>query len=494
MKKTLKMLAFDFGASSGRAILGQFDGEKLDINEIHRFPNEPVEINGSLFWDVLRLFHEVKQGLHKCVLAGHTDIDSIAVDTWGVDFALLDAQGNLLGNPYHYRDSNTEGVMGELYKTIQGEELYMMTGIQHMRFNTIYQLFSMKQRNLPAFEKAETMLLTPDLFNYFLSGTKKAEVSIASTTQLLDPFTGNWSSDIIERLGLPSKIFQEIIPSGAVIGRLTKALSEELGIKRASIVATASHDTQSAIACVPAEGSDFAYISCGTWSLMGIESEKPIINVKSNKFAFTNEKGINGKTTFLKNIMGLWLVQECKRHWDWEGGRISFAELENMANEAEPFVNFIDPENEVFMAPGDMPQRIRDYCSHTGQKVPQSKGEIIRCIYQSIAFKYRSTVEMLEDISGRKLDVIHMVGGGIKDKTLCSFTADATGRKVFAGPVEATSAGNLMVQAMALGGVKDLAEIRKVIKKSFEPEVYLPSDNANWDASFEKYKKLTSFE
>lgn len=489
MSNKTKMLAFDFGASSGRAILGVFNGEMLDLQEIHRFPNEPVEIRGSLYWDILRLYHEIRQGIQKCANGGHRDLDSIAVDTWGVDFGLLDENGNLLCNPYHYRDVNTEGIMEEVFKLIPGDELYSKTGLQHMRFNTVFQLFSMKYRNLPAFKQAKTMLLTPDLFNYFLTGIKAAEYSIASTTELIDPYRGNWSVDIINKLGLPDYIFPDLVQTGSIIGGLSNEIVHESGILKAVVIATASHDTQSAIASVPAEGDDFAYISCGTWSLMGIESDSPIINEKSSLMAFTNEKGIEGKTTFLKNIMGLWLIQECKHQWDREGNNVSFTELEEMASAAKPFINFINPENDVFMAPGDMPSRIKIYCADTKQPVPETKGEIIRCIYQSIALKYKMTLDMLEEISGKQLNAIHMVGGGIKDKTLCAFTASATGRKVIAGPVEATSVGNLMIQALGLGKIKNLAEIRKVVKASFPTTAYEPVDTSAWLEAYEYYKR-----
>lgn len=484
MSEYTKMLAFDFGASSGRAILGSFNGEKLELQEIHRFPNEPVEIRGGLFWDVLRLYHEIRQSIQMCSIGGHKDIQSIGIDTWGVDFALLDEQGNLLGNPYHYRDLNTEGIMDEVFKTIPKEDLYAKTGLQHMRFNTIFQLYSMKLRNLPAFNSANTMLLTPDLFNYFLTGRKAAECSIASTTELLNPRNSKWSVELINKLGIPLKLFPEILETGSIIGPLSEDIVRDTGLIDAIVVATASHDTQSAIASVPAEDEDFVYISCGTWSLMGIESKVPIINEKSNSLSFTNEKGVEGTTTFLKNIMGLWLVQECKHQWDKEGEKVSFAELEKMAAEAEPFISFIDPENEIFMAAGDMPSRIRKYCSATNQAVPETKGEIMRCIYQSIALKYKMTLDMLEEISDRKFNVIHMVGGGIKDKTLCSFTASATGIKVVAGPVEATSIGNIMVQALALGKVKDLKEIRKVVKASFATTVFEAENESAWHEAY----------
>ncbi len=490
MANPLKMLAFDFGASSGRAILGIYDGQKLKIEEIHRFSNDPVEVNGSLYWDVLRLYFEIKQGIQKCALQGHRDISSIAVDTWGVDFGLLDEHGDLLGNPFHYRDKRTHGMMEKVFELIPKEEIYNRTGIEFIWFNTILQIFSMKYHDSPVLREAKTFLLMPDLFNYFLTGVKASEYSISSTTQLMDSAAGKWSEEIISSLGLPKELFMDIVKPGTVIGSLKADLAKELGVPELKVVAVAGYDTQSAIASVPAVEEQFAFISCGTWSLMGVESDAPIISEKSSKLSFTNEGGVGGKTTFMKNIMGLWLVQECKRQWDREGKNLSYSQLENMCGSSKPFEAFIDPDDDSFISPGDMPARVREYCKKTGQPVPETEGDVIRCIMQSLALKYRMTVEALEDITGRKLNVIHMVGGGIKDKVLCRFTANATGRKVVAGPVEATAIGNLMVQVMALGQVKDLKEIRRVVSSSFSPEIYQPEDSGLWSEAFEKYKAV----
>lgn len=490
MSSKTKMLAFDFGASSGRAMLGTLEGDVLTLEEIHRFSNDPVSVNGSLHWDILRLFHEIKQGILKCSNGGHKDLASMAVDTWGVDFGLLDGQGNLLGNPYHYRDALTDGMMEEVFKVIPSKELYSRTGIQFMKFNTIFQLFAMKFRDLPLMREAKTMLMTPDLLNYFLTGVKLTEYSIASTSQLLDPEKREWAWDIIDKLTLPRDLFTPIVPPGAVVGKLLSEISGELGIPQIPVIAAASHDTQSAIASVPASETDYVYISCGTWSLMGVEAEQPILNEKSFQLAYTNEGGVDNKISFLKNIMGLWLVQECKRQWDREGENHSFAELEAMAEQAEPFVSFVDPDHESFMAPGNMPARIREYCRKTGQMIPQGKGEIVRCIAQSLALKYRLTVEHLEEILGRKLPVIHMVGGGIKDKMLCRFTANSTGREVIAGPVEATAIGNLMVQAIALGRVESLSRAREIIRNSFPTVAYRPEDCEAWNAAYGRFRAV----
>ena len=487
MTKPLKMLAFDFGASSGRAILGIFDGNKLITEELHRFSNDPVDVRGNFYWDILRLFHEIKQGIIKCVNLGHKDIDSIGIDTWGVDYGLLDEKGNLLGNPYHYRDTRTDGMMEEVFKIIPKEELYQKTGIQFMKFNTIFQLYSTKLNNPSILEQAKTLLFIPDLLNYFLTGVKVTEYSIASTSQLLDPQTRTWSSEILDKLELPRQMLTDIVPSGTIIGKLSKTLAQELGIGEVNVVASASHDTASAVAAVPATSRDYVYISSGTWSLMGVEADEPIINGMSSQLAFTNEGGVSNKIRFLKNIMGLWLVQECKRQWNKEGDNCSFAELEKLAREAKPFVSFVDPDDDSFMTPGNMPEKIRAFCKKTNQPVPESKGEVIRCVLQSLALKYRKTVESLEQILGKELPVVHMVGGGIKDTLLCQFTANATGKKVIAGPVEATSIGNLMTQAMALSKINSLQEIRQVVKNSFETTEYLPEDIEQWNQAYGRF-------
>lgn len=484
------MLAFDFGASSGRAVIGCLKDGRLITEEIHRFSNDPVKIGGNFHWDVLRLFHEIKQSIIKCSNSGHRDIASMAVDTWGVDFGLLDGRGKLIGNPYHYRDSLTDGMMEEAFKLIPKGEFYEKTGVQFMKFNTVFQLFALKLRQFPELERARTMLLMPDLFNYFLTGVKASELSIASTTQILKPGTAEWDMGIIGKLGIPEHIFTDIVPTGTVIGKIYPDLAKELGVGEIPVVAAAGHDTQAAIVSVPSEDSEFAYISCGTWSLMGIETEAPIIDEKSRKLAFTNEVGVGNKTTFLKNIMGLWLIQESRRQWEKEGKNYTFSELEAMAEGTEPFKSFIDTEDEFFMAPGDMPERIRNYCRGTRQAVPETVGEILCCIYQSLVLKYRQTIEYLEYIKGREIPVIHLIGGGIKDNTLCRLTADATGKKVIAGPVEATSIGNLLVQAMALGQVKNLHEARQIVRKSFPVKSYEPRGTAEWNEAYERYLKI----
>lgn len=491
MASTIKTLAFDFGASSGRAILAEYDGKKVNLTEMHRFSNDPVKINNSLHWDILRLFFEIKNGILNTVNAGHKDIASIGIDTWGVDYGLLDIGGNLLSNPYHYRDLRTMGVIETAYQLAGKGYIYSETGIQFAWFNTIYQLLAEKLSNTVSLQNAHTMLHIPDLFNYFLTGVKKTEYSIASTSQLYNSCTDDWSWGLIEKLGLPKSIFTEVIHPGQMIGTLLPEISDELGIGRVPVAAVASHDTASAVAAVPCEeNSNYVYISCGTWSLMGVETEKPIINEKTAKYNFTNEGGINHTIRLLKNIMGLWIIQECRRQWTREGQKLSFDDMENAAWNAEPFKCLIDPDDMSFAGPGNMPKFVAQFCEKTGQAAPSNIGQTIRAIAESLALKYRYTIECLEDILGKKIEVIHMVGGGIKDTMVCQFTANATGLPVIAGPIEATSMGNIAAQLMALKEVNSLQEAREIIKASFEPKYYEPEGSEAWDDAYQKFLKL----
>lgn len=491
MGKLYKFLAFDFGASSGRAMLATFDGDKITLEEKHRFSNDPVLVNGDLHWDVLRLFHEIKQGILKCANSGDRDIDCIGIDTWGVDYGLLDKNDKLLGNPYHYRDTRTEGMYEEAFKHVPKEEIFKETGIAFNWFNTIFQLLSAKLSGDVTLEQAKTLLFMPDLFNFFLTGEKKTEYTVASTSQMFDSVKHDWAHDVLHKLGLPEDLFTEIVYPGEKIGTLRPELAEELGVGQIPVIAVASHDTGSAVASVPVVGEkDFIYISSGTWSLMGVELDQPNLSDEALSYNFTNEGGVDKTIRFLKNIMGLWLIQESRRQWDREGELLSFDELERQANAAQPFASMIDPDDEAFQTPGNMPERIREYCRKTGQKVPETKGEIVRCIAQSLAFRYRYTVEGMERVTGNPYNVIHIVGGGIKDKMICQFTANATKRTVSAGPVEATSIGNIIVQAMAMGAIKDLTEGRQVVKNSFDITTYEPQDSPAWDEAYAKWQQI----
>ncbi|SCH44671.1 rhamnulokinase [Romboutsia sp. 1001713B170207_170306_H8] len=483
-----QVLAFDFGASSGRCMLGVYDGTKISIKEIHRFSNDPVIVNGTMYWDVLRLFFEIKQSLIKAKSFGK--IQSIGIDTWGVDFALLDEYGNILENPVHYRDGRTAGMVEESFKKISKEEFYDITGNQFMEINTAFQLLSLKEKRSHLLERADVMLLMPDLFNYLLTGKKVTENSIASTTQLFDAKNRNWSNKVIDSLELPKKIFTEIVPSGTIIGKISEDISEELGIDMCDVVAVAGHDTQSALVSAPAMEDDFVFLSCGTWSLLGTEIDEPIINEKSEHYNITNEGGYENKASFLKNIIGLWLIQESKRQWEREGKEYSFSELEELAKKTKPFKCFIDPDDPVFVPAGNIPNRIKEYCMKTNQEVPQNEGEIVRCINESLALKYRYALEEIKDCTNKNYKTLYMLGGGIQSKLLCQMTANACDINVSAGPIEATVLGNIAIQLMARNEIKDLKEARQIIKNSQDIINYYPTNTKVWNEKYDTFKEI----
>lgn len=486
------VLAFDYGAGSGRAILGSFDGERLQLNEIHRFSNDPVMAGGSLHWDVLRLYHEMKQGILKGNQQTQGNISSIGIDTWGVDFGLLDKNDCLLGNPYHYRDARTEGMIGEALKTAGRERIYQDTGISFQKFNTLYQLLSMVRSKSTFLEKAETLLFIPDLLSFFLTGNKACEFTIASTSQMLLAGRGTWAYDLLNELGIPVEILPEIIDSCSSAGTLQKSVQDELGVKEIPVIAVASHDTGSAVISVPFSSTDDAYISSGTWSLLGAECEKPVINETTLNLNYTNEGGINRSILLMKNIMGLWIYQECRRSWKKEGIQASFDEMGALAQAAAPFQAFIDVDDETFYSPGNMPRKVAAYCEKTGQKAPSDMGSIVRLVIESLALKYRSAVEGLEAITGRKVPALHIVGGGCKNTMLSRFTANLLKRPVTAGPVEATAIGNVMAQLIALKEVEDLQQAREIVKRSFPTEEYLPEDTEQWDEAYSRYQNQMS--
>ncbi|HIE52198.1 MAG TPA: rhamnulokinase [Armatimonadetes bacterium] len=497
MAERRKFLALDLGAESGRGLVGLFDGEKLQLEEVHRFPNGPVRLLDSLHWDVLRLWEEVKQALRLAVRKYGPDFAGIGVDTWGVDFGLLGRGHVLLGNPYHYRDKRTDGMLEEAFRRVPREEIFACTGIQFMQLNTLYQLLAMEVEHSPLLEVAETLLMMPDLFHFWLSGQRVSEFSIATTTQFYDPrggmretVRGEWARQLLERMGLPTDLLPEVVPSGTVLGDLRPSVAEEVGLGAVPVVAPAAHDTGSAVAAVPAEGENWAYISSGTWSLMGVEVTEPIINEAALTFNFTNEGGMGGTIRFLKNIMGLWLVQESRRTWARAGEEHSYSELTQMAAEAEPFLALVEPDHTSFLPMGDMPARIRAFCQQTGQPAPKTKGAIVRCALESLALKYRWVLEKLEAVLGRRLEVIHIVGGGSQNTLLSQFTADATKRPVVTGPVEATAIGNVMIQALARGEVGSHAEAREVIRRSFDLLTYEPRQPEAWDAAYERFLRV----
>lgn len=483
-----KILSFDFGASSGRAMISSFDGEKITMEEIHRFSNDTVIVNGTMYWDILRLFFEIKTSITKAVNSG--GFDAIGIDTWGVDFGLIDKRGKLLGNPVHYRDLRTEGIPEKVFETISKEEIYNRTGTQCMRINTLYQLMYLKENEPEIFENTEKVLLIPDLFAYMLTGEMRAEASIASTTNLYNPYKRDWDYDLIERLGLDKNLFPEIIKAGNIYGYLTDEICEELGCEKVPVIAVCAHDTASAVAATPSFADDFVYISCGTWSLFGIELPEPIINDEVCKLNFTNEGGFDDTVRFLKNIMGLWLIQESRRQWRREGEEVGFDLLEKEALASEPFKCFVDVDDPMFESAGNLPRRVKEFCEKTGQYVPKNRGEIMRCIYQSIAMKYKYTFNKLGEIANKKYTKINMLGGGIKDKLLCRLTADACNAEVLAGPTEATVMGNIAVGYYALGEIKDFADIRKTVSNSTDIKHYLPENPEAWEEAYERYLKI----
>ena len=482
--------AIDLGAESGRVVLGSVSERKLELKEMHRFPNGPVRILDELHWDVLRLWAEMKQGLGLAWREAG-GLAGAGIDTWGVDFGLLARGDALLGNPFHYRDARNDGMLEKAFAIVPRQRIFEQTGIQFMQFNTVFQLLSMRLSNSALLERAETLLMMPDLFNFWFTGRKCVEFSNATTTQAYNPREGRWAGELITQLGLPGNVFPEIVPSGTVLGPVRKDIREELGIGELPIIAPATHDTGSAVAAVPADPKrGWAFLSSGTWSLMGMEVHAPMISEQSLAYNFTNEGGVGGTYRFLKNIMGLWLVQECRRTWQRAGQEYSYAQLADLAGSAKPFTTLLNPDDASFLPPGDMPARIAEFARKTGQPVPQDPGQFVRCCLESLALTYRQTLRRIEACTGRKAEVVHIVGGGCQNKHLSQWAADATGCTVVAGPVEATAAGNIAVQALAGGVFSDIWAARELIRRSFEVTVYEPKDTARWDEVYGRFEGL----
>lgn len=488
---TQRYLAFDLGASSGRSVIGAFDGARLTLEEGYRFPNGMVRLLGHLHWDVLRLFEEMKHALGLCARSGLKPV-SIGVDTWGVDFALIGKHHTVLGFPYAYRDPQTAGVMEWAFTEVSQEEIFEQTGIQFLPINSLYHLIALVRAESPLLRAAERLLMIPDLFNLFLTGVEAAEFTDVTTTQCYNPRTGTWAWPLLEQFGIPTGIMPEIIPPGTALGPLLPDVAEETGIGSLMVIAPASHDTGSAVAAVPAQGEDWAYLSSGTWSLMGIESRVPVISPQALAFNVTNEGGVGGTFRVLKNIAGLWLIQECKRIWERDGNDLSYETIVRMAEAAPPFAAFIDPDDLTFLSPPRMSDAIRDACVRTGQPVPSSHGQLARCVFESLALKYRYVLDQLVALRGAPLSVLHIVGGGTQNALLCQFTANATGLPVIAGPVEATAIGNLLVQAMAHGELADLAQLREVVRRSFPLITYEPADRAAWDEAYARFREAVT--
>jgi len=487
-----KFLAFDFGAESGRVILGRLDRSKIRLEEIHRFPNRQIKVFDHIYWDIHYLFDELKQGLMKTGNLGHKNLSGIGVDTWGVDFGFLGKGNQLLGNPYCYRDSRTKGMMERAFNLMSKDEIYKYTGIQFMQLNSIFQLLSIVETQSISLSVIEKLLFMPDLFNFFMTGEKLSEYSIASTSQLLNAKDKTWEPAIFEKLNLPIKIMAPVIQPGSVIAKILPEITEETGIQAVDVIAPACHDTASAVAAVPAQLSNWAYLSSGTWSLVGIEVKTPIINENSLKHNFTNEGGINQTIRFLRNTMGLWLLQKCSLSWRQNGEELTYAEITNMAKKATPFKCIVNPDDLTFLNPPDMPTAILDFCKKTNQPYPESKGEFARCIFESLALKYRYILELINSMRGETIEVLHIVGGGSQNELLNQFTANSTGLEVIAGPIEATALGNIIVQAIAKKELGSLQEGRGLVANSFTLKRYEPEKQELWNDIYQKSISLFS--
>ena len=495
MKQTTNFLAIDLGASSGRVMVGRWAGalaaRRFELEELHRFRNAPIEQAGHLYWDVPQLWREIKTGMARYAAREDAPLAGIGIDTWAVDFGLLDGAGRLLGNPYHYRDTRTVGVAARVDRLVPPERLYDVTGIQRLPFNTLYQLVGMQEGNGPQLQGAETLLMIPDLFHYWLTGRKVAEYTNATTTAFLAARERRWSTELLQQLDLPTHVLPPVVAPGTVLGELLPDVRDEVGLPEGvPVIATATHDTASAVAAIPGLDSGSAYISSGTWSLVGVETTEPILSEQARRLNFTNEGGVAGTIRFLKNVGGLWLLQECQRQWQHEGQIYSWPELVALAEGAPALRSLVDPDAAEFLNPGDMPAAIRAYCRQTSQPEPGSAGALVRCCLESLALKYRWVVSALERLTGRKLDTIRVVGGGSQNALLCQLTADACGRRVVAGPVEATALGNILVQAVALGQLPDIAAGREALAASVEQAIYEPRPSSTWNAAIESFEPL----
>jgi len=490
MSHTANFLAVDLGASGGRLLVGRFDGASFVLEELHRFGNGPVRVLKHLHWDVLRLWGEITQGLALCSHQASTPLAGISVDTWGVDFALLDRAGNLLGNPYHYRDARTDGVPARVFAKVPVERCYKLTGIQVMPINTLYQLYSMVEAAHPQVKLAHTLLMMPDLFHYWLTGEQASEYTIASTSQMLDARRRRWATELLSELELPTRLLPPLVMPGTQLGTIHPEVAAATGLKsKVPIFAVGSHDTASAVAAIPALDATSAYISSGTWSLMGVEVKEPVLTDRALALNFTNEGGVGGTIRLLKNVAGLWLLQESRRQWQLEGP-LSWPELLQQAAQAQPFRSLIDPDAPGLLNPSNMPEAIRSFCRGTGQPEPESVGEVARCCLESLALRYRWVLDALEELTGRRLATIYVVGGGSQNDLLNQFTADACLRPVVAGPVEATALGNIMMQAIASGHLGSLAEGRQAIGASVERRFFEPQHGEAWQEAYARFGRL----
>ncbi|PLS03741.1 rhamnulokinase [Neobacillus cucumis] len=485
-----KVWAFDLGASNGRLMVSGFDGNRLFLEEVHRFPNHPVHVTGHYYWDILRTFQEMKAGIGKSIKKGHKSIESLSIDTWGVDFGLLSETGELLGNPYSYRDPHTKESLMELLSVIQKEVLYTRTGVEPAAINTICQLYAIKNNNSSLLERAKTLLLTPNLLSYFFSGVRANEYTISTTTSLFNIQERNWDSDLMERLNLRRDMMADIVMPGTILGPTLYTIQNEFSIGPVKVIAGAGHDTACALAALPIQTENSAFMSCGTWILMGVQVKKPVITEQALEWGFTNEGTADGEYRLLKNIMGMWLIQQCKSAWSKEGRIFTYEEEAQLIRDTASFTSLIDPDDSAFFNPNHMPEQIRNYCIRTGQEAPETPGEFLRCILVSLSLKYRWVLEKLEQLAGKSIETIHMGGGGIQNELFCQFTANATNRTVIAGPVEASAIGNSLTQWIALGKMKDLKEGREIVKNSFPVKVYEPQNQLEWQEAYGHFIKL----
>jgi rhamnulokinase len=483
------MAAVDLGAQSGRVAVARFDGERLELEEVHRFANVPVRVRGVLHWDVLRLWHDVLAGLRAA--ARSAPVSTVAVDSWGVDFGLIDGAGHLVQNPVHYRDARRERCAAGVLELVPARELYERTGIQLMHINTVFELGAMAMEHDPALDAAETLLLMPDLFHFWLCGSRTSELTNATTTQCYDPAAGGWADDLLGRLGVRGGLMPEIVPPATVLGPLAADVAADTGLGEARVIAAATHDTGAAVAGVPLAGPDAAYLSVGTWSLVGVEADAPLVTDAAYDANLTNEGGVAGTFRLLRNVTGLWLLEECRRTWAAGGEGLSIDELMALAARAPEHGALIDPNHAGFTAPGDMPARIASFCEQTGQRAPEGPGETVRCIVESLALKHAETVDTVERVAGRDLRTLHVVGGGARNELLCELTAAAAGRPVLAGPQEATLVGSGVVQAMALGEIASLDEARDVVRASFAPREHEPRDAERWREARGRFAELS---
>jgi rhamnulokinase len=486
-------LAIDLGAESGRVMAGLWNGKALRLEEVHRFPNGPVHLGESIRWDVMRLWAEIQNGLALAARKYGSSIHSVGADTWGVDFVLLTRQGEMLGQPYHYRDARTNGIMQKAFRKVSRSEIFAQTGLQFMQFNTLFQLLALKQNAPQLLACADSLLFLPDFVHWALCGSRETEFTIASTSQCMNPVSRAWAAGLLKKLGIPTAIFPKIVPPGTTLGALRPSLAQRLGLKQTKVIAPPSHDTASAVAGVPTLNTgkpNWAYLSSGTWSLMGVEVQKASLTKRTEELNLTNEGGLDGTYRLLKNIMGLWLVQQCKRAFDARGSNLDYSQLARLASQAPPLRSLVNPDASCFLNPPDMPKAIQHFCRQTGQRVPKTEGQLIRCAYESLALRYRQVLGWLEELTGNSIEVIHVVGGGSQSDILNQFTADACQRPVLAGPIEATAMGNLLVQVRSSGELSSLAEMRTAVRNSSAIKTYAPGKPHAWEEASARFLPL----